>query len=130
MPVHVDIIENGHVVCYRLEDPWTYADFETALEQDIAHRDGVQHRVHNLLDATKVRSIPMGVMKARAAPAFTHRTAGNLAIIGTSVTVRMFSETVMRLAHFNRAKFFDSEAEALEYLLHLIQAEVSPESEP
>jgi hypothetical protein len=81
-----------------------------------------------LLDATKVRSIPMGVMKARGAPAFTHRTAGNLAIIGTSVTVRMFSETVMRLAHFDRAKFFDSEGDALEYLHTLIQTEEHPKT--
>jgi hypothetical protein len=122
MSVEFSILEDGYVVRYGLSDPWTYEEYEEALESDVAHRESVNHKVHNLLIA-KVRTVPAGVLKARGAPAFTHRTAGQLAIVGTNQIVRAFSEAVMRLAHFDRAKFFDTEDQALDYLRGIIQTE-------
>lgn len=123
MPVELDIIENGHILHYYITDPWTYEDYEPHLEREIQHRESVDHKVHNLLNA-RVRTVPTGALKVRSSPTFNHRTAGHVAIIGTSQIVRGFTQTIIRLANYDRLKFFDSEEQGLEYLRSIIQSEV------
>jgi hypothetical protein len=122
MPVQLDILENGHVLRYNLSDPWTYEDYEPILERDIAHRESVDHKVHNLTIA-KIRTVPTGALRARSNPAFNHRTAGHLLMIGAPHVVRMFTEAVLKLTHFERIKFFDSEEEGMAFLRHVIESE-------
>jgi hypothetical protein len=125
MPVHFDILDAGHIIYYRQEPPWTYDEYALELEKELAHRNSVNHTVHNLMNASLVRKVPIGVLQARSAPIFSHPTGGHLAIVGVNTTVRMFSQTVLQLAKFERAKFFKTEEEGLQYLRDLIRKEQS-----
>lgn len=122
MPIELDILENGHVLRYLMTDPWTIEDYEPILERDIMHRESVNHKVHNLTIA-KLRTVPAGALRARNAPTFNHPTAGHLAMVGAPQLVRSFTEIVLKLAHYERVKFFDTEEEALEHLRGVIRAE-------
>jgi hypothetical protein len=124
MPVELDILDDGHILRYTIIDPWTYADFERIMALETAHRDSVNHTVHNLAVA-KMRTVPPGVLRARNIPTFNHPTAGHIALVGQSQIVRLFAETVLKLARYDRARFFDTEEDALAFLRDLIGKEHS-----
>jgi hypothetical protein len=124
MPVDFSILDDGTIVRYVLSEPWSYEEYAPAESQDIAHRDSVEHTVHNLTIA-RVRSVPLGLLQTRNAPTFTHRTAGHLAIVGPHKIVQLFAQTIIRLANYDRARFFETEEEALTYLRELILKEES-----
>jgi hypothetical protein len=125
MPIDFQILDDGHIVRYVYTDPWTMSELDAVTEQDIAHRQQAGHKVHSLA-ITKINIIAAGSLKVRKSPSLNHSTAGGVAIVGSSKIVRLFADTVLKLAQFDRAKFFDTEDEALVYLREIIRKEQSP----
>jgi hypothetical protein len=122
MAVKFDILDDGHIVRYTITDPWRYEDYKVFEAEDIAHRNSVNHKVHNLTVAN-LRPNTAGIVKTRNSPALTHPNAGHIAIVGTGAQIRFIAEMILKLARFERAQFFDTEEQALEYLRGIIQAE-------
>src|SRR5262245_19319175 len=126
MPATVQLTENGRVLHYTFTDPWTTAEMENVANAAKRHYDAAKQKLHVLLDARKMRSVPSGVLRsARTNPDLRHPNSGRIAIVGATTLVQMFGETLMRLSHTEKAKFFKDEASAWQYLRTVIAQEDS-----
>ncbi len=124
MPVTFEVRENGRVACYVVSDPWVTNDLTSLYPQDAAHRDSVNFPVHTFMDLTGVNKIPVDVIHARQdAPAFIHANSGQFVVVGANALARRTVETIFRLGHFERARFFDKATEGWNYLRRMIQSD-------
>ena len=122
MPVLLDVLDGGHIHRYTYIDPWTIEEYTAMEEEDLAHRESVDHLVHSLAIAT-MRTVPAGALRTRNASALHHRTAGHIAVVGASKIAEGFATAVFKIAHFQKVTFHHTEEEALAYLRELIQSE-------
>src|SRR5258708_7797553 len=121
MPVTMEIRENGHVAYYVLTDPWETSDLTALYPQDIQYRNSVKHLVHTVMNISKVVRVPRNILRARSgAPAFIHPNSGQLVMIGAQAFPKLMAETIFRLAHYERAKFFDTKEEGGAYIRQII----------
>ncbi|MEP7288681.1 MAG: hypothetical protein ABI947_23255 [Chloroflexota bacterium] len=132
MPVLFNIIEDGHVVHYHYEQPWVYSDMARAMEEDRVYRDEIQRtspgsKVHVLITMANLGPIPSGALRGRQSASFTHPTSGYVAIVPTSTQIRTVANAALQLAHFGRARFFDSLESAFAYLHEIIAHEQTPD---
>ncbi len=124
MPVTFEIRENDYVAYYVLSDPWEAHDLSALYPQDILFRNSVDHVVHTFMNVSAVRRVPPNVIHVRiGAPAFIHPNSGQLVMVGAQSFPKMMAETIFRLAHYQRARFFDTEADGWEYTRQLIKNE-------
>ena len=123
MPIKNELIENGHVLLSVYETPWGLEDLVGFNALAAKHYAQATHKIHLLIDARQMGTIPYGVLRSRAYSHFTHPRSGAIAVVGASTIARALAETVLRLAHFDRAKFFMTQEEALEYLRTVIARE-------
>ena|SRR5690349_22173697 len=120
MPVTLDIRENGYVAYYVLVDPWETRDLTSLYPEDIQHRNSVNHVVHTFMNVSKVWRVPSNIISARiGAPAFIHPNSGQLLMIGAKTLPRVVTETICRLARYDRVRFFATEEEGWAYLRQL-----------
>jgi hypothetical protein len=122
MPVDMEIMEGGHIIRYTYAETWTIAEYASMEEQDRSYRESVNHKVHSLSIA-KMKMGPAGALRTRNSPALTHRTAGNIAVVGAGKIAQVFAEAVFRMTHFQRVRFFDTEEQALAWLREIIRTE-------
>ena len=126
MPVTLNIREDGRVAYYVLSDPWETRDLVSLYPEDNRFRDGVNHLVHTFMNVSGVRRIPSNIISARFnAPAFTHRNSGQLIMIGARTLPRVVTETICRLARYDRVVFFATEEEGWAYVNKLLGSEVA-----
>jgi hypothetical protein len=124
MPVTMELKENGHVAYYLFTEPWQTSDLTSLYPQDIAHRNNVDFLVHTFMTLRNIRNIPIDIISARrGAPAFTHPKSGQLVMVGAQLLARRTAEMIFRLAHYQRARFFDTEEQGWAYLRQIIAAE-------
>ncbi len=125
MPVTLEIRENGHVAYYVLADPWETTDLLSLYPKDIEYRSSVNHLVHTVMNISKVVRVPRNILRARSgAPAFVHPNSGQLVMIGAQTFPKLMAETIFRLAHYERAKFFDTKEEGWAYIRQFIDKEL------
>ena len=123
MPVILELQENGNVMYWKIEDPWKLNELLMYYKQAETIFNDSSHIIHSLVDVRYARRIPAGVLSARHSTTWHHPRSGHTAIVGASPVVRAMIEAIFHLVHFNRARFFDSEAEARNYLLMLVAQE-------
>ncbi|MCA9903382.1 MAG: hypothetical protein KC547_05965 [Anaerolineae bacterium] len=123
MPARMEIEENGRVLHYIATDPWTIDQMLDLVQQANKIYEQADFRVHTLIDMTRTRSLPQGIMRARANSSFTHPRAGQMVIIGANMLVKTISNVVAKLASFDRIVFLDTEEKAWEYLRSVIEQE-------
>ncbi|MEP7285273.1 MAG: hypothetical protein ABI947_05840 [Chloroflexota bacterium] len=124
MPVSMELREQGHVTYYVLADPWLITDLTSLYPRDNRYRNTVDFKVHTVMNFGDVRHIPANVITAKQdAPAFEHPASGQLLMIGANSFVRIMAETIFRLAHYKRASFYNTEAEAWAYIRQVIAEE-------
>ena len=117
MPVTVENREDGHVRYYVVTDPWKTSDLTAHYPGDRAYRDSVDFTVHMVMNVSKMKQIPPGLLAARKdAPALRHHRSGYLIMIGAGGFARVMAETIFKLAHYDRAVFFDTEQEGWDYI--------------
>lgn len=126
MPVTREVRENGSVAYYVLEDPWETNDLVSLYPQDLLYRDSVSHVVHTFMNVSGVRRVPSNIIRARiGAPAFTHPNSGQLVMVGAKSFPKTVAQTIFRVAHFERACFFDTEEEGWNYIRQFISIELA-----
>lgn len=127
MPITVETREDGHVRYFVITDPWRTSDLIAQYPSDREYRDSVDFTVHMVMNVSKMKQIPPGLLVARKdAPALSHRRSGNLVMIGAGGFARIMAETIFKLAHYDRALFFDSEEEGWQYIRQAIAEERMP----
>ena len=129
MPVTMEIRENGWVAYYVMADPWETRDLTSLYPQDIRYRDGVDHVVHTFMNISGVQRVPSNIISARiGAPAFVHPKSGQLIMIGARSLPKVVTETICRLARYDRLRFFATEEEGWAYVRQLAVNETAPTS--
>jgi hypothetical protein len=122
----MELRENGQVAYYVLADPWETRDLTSLYPQDNGYRSTVNHVVHTFMDISGVRRIPPNIISARiAAPAFTHPNSGLLIMIGARTLPKVVTETICRVARYDRLHFFATDEEGWTYLRQLGANEVA-----
>ncbi len=123
MPVTNKLCENGHILYRVVSDPWNVDDLFDADEQMRMHYDHAGHKVHLLVNASNVHRIPPAVYRLGHGMTITHPNGGQVGLVGATSMARRLAETVFRIAHFDRARFFDREEEAWAYLRRVVAEE-------
>src|SRR5258708_29689561 len=123
MPVTFELQENGTVLYWKIEDPWKLSELISYYKQAEVIFDNASHVIHSLVDVRYARQIPAGALSVRHSTTWHHPQIGQTAIVGASPLIRAMAETIFQLVRFNPARFFNSEAEARNYLLMLVAQE-------
>lgn len=131
MPVNLELIEHGRSFRYVISDPWKIADFTATFPEAKAILDAAQHPVHGIVNLHATARDPMGVLNIRKHPAFNHVNGGYTVFCHASLLARRVTETALRLARFNRYKFFNTEQEGMAFLRALMaQEDLAPQPSP
>jgi hypothetical protein len=124
MTVTMKICAEGRVLFFTYIDPLTMKEIEDFYDKNREHRDSVPYTVHTLLDVRAMSKIPMGVLRTRGGPGFTHQRSGKIVIIGASYLARSLVEVS---AHFTgnvaKLKFYNTLEDGWTYLREIISAE-------
>ncbi len=123
MPVNMEMIENGRVIRYVISDPWRIVDFTATFPEAKTILDAALYPVHGVVNLYAAAKDPMGVLNVRKHPSFSHVNGGYTAFCHASLLARRITETALRIARFNRYKFFDTEQEGMAFVRELMAQE-------
>jgi len=122
MPITIELRENGYVLYSRLTDPVPVNEFKAAFIPQQEYLDQAGHKLHILVDISQHKSPPPGALaSARQTPVLRHPNSGEVVFVGASIFMQALSSAVSRLTRFDRLTFFDTEAEAWDYLRRVIK---------
>src|SRR5258708_12563398 len=112
MPVETQLLEDGHVSYFKINDPWTLEELFQGFAQATALRDSIQQkfpnrRVHSLIDLMLTNSAPPGVMQGRKLPALGHATRGEIVFPVKNEFPPSIATPIPNILHPN-AHFFNS----------------------
>src|SRR5262249_31454290 len=130
VPIKFEVLEAGYVVHVTFTYPWTAEDMQPIFDQDQRYRDQIQkeapgRKVHLFVTFQGVKNVPPGALRARQSPSLHHVTSGYVVVVGTTSLLRTLADAVFKLAHFDKARNFETDAEALAFLRQVI-AQDSP----
>lgn len=125
MPVTQVLESEGRILRVAFIDPWVVEEMLAAFEDTERYLDAATKPIHLLVDMTQAVRTTHGALRAREAPNLRHPMGGEIAVFGVNLAARILAETVLRLARFKRAHFFETEAEARAYLNKLIAEETT-----
>ncbi len=131
MAVNFTLLEEGRIEYFVFSEPWTIQDLMLLRAQRKQYLDEAAYKVHTLVDVRHIKKIPPGLIPyACKSPIISHNNTGYTAIVGASRLVRSVSELVCRSVGYHRIIFFETEADALEFLRQHISQEppVDPRS--
>ncbi|PJF41265.1 MAG: hypothetical protein CUN50_06195 [Candidatus Thermofonsia Clade 1 bacterium] len=114
---------DGRILRVTFADPWVVDEMLAAFEETERYLNAATKPIHLLVDMTRAVRTTHGALRAREAPVLRHPMGGEIAVFGINLAGRIIAETVLRLARFQRAHFFETEAEACAYLNKLIAEE-------
>src|SRR5258707_5048899 len=129
MPVNVEVRENGRVIYFEIADPWTLEEMLAGFGKSAAMRDQLYSKnpeaaIHSFIDVHLVKNPPpLGSLRARQSPGLTHASRGEFVVFGANTLTRSLIEMMLKLAHFDKGRFVDDEAEAWAYIRQLIAAD-------
>src|SRR5260221_6479999 len=124
MPITVENREDGRVRYFVITDPWVTNDLVSLYPADRAYRDNAHFTVHTMMNISKMKQIPPGLLAVRVdAPAFFHPHSGYLLMIGAGMFPRVMAETIFKLAHYDRARFFETEEEGWAFIQKVLANE-------
>jgi hypothetical protein len=125
MPVAFDLREDGHIIYFKISEPWTmeevFAGFaETAAIRNKLYAEDPLRHVHSLIDLTEVNNPPPGALRSRQSPGFTHANRGKSVAAVTNSLARELMSAIFRLTHVD-GKLVDTLDEAWAYLRAIIE---------
>ncbi len=125
MPVRFEILEDGWVVRYTFEKPWTTVECTAHYPEDNAHRSRVNHTVYLLLDLSLSRQLPPAdIFKARTnAPIVLYPDSSEMIVAGASPLEIRIAETIFRIVRLKNARLFVTNEEAWDYIRQQIAEE-------
>lgn len=125
MPIVQTLEADGRILRVVFSDPWTLEEMLAAFEESRPYLDAASKPIHLLADMRGAVRTTHGALRAREAPILRHPMGGEIAVFGVNLAGRILAETVLKLARFKRAQFFETEEEARAYLNKLIAEEAS-----
>lgn len=120
MGAKLELRENGQVIYFLYEEPWSIDDIKRVNDEAVVYLDQAVKDMHILINVEQIRQVPSGIMRARNVPTMTHPRCAHILICGASMIVRALSETIFKVARYQKAKFFNTEEEAMNFLHDII----------
>ena len=121
MPVNVRLSEDGYYLIYEFTEPLKMEELLEAYKEEKELRDSIDHTVHSIVDMSAIRRVPPNWLIAKAGPGLTHPRSGQMLFIGISPGLRIIIQTILKIAHYDRMKFFANRTEADAAMLELVQ---------
>ncbi|HVO42721.1 MAG TPA: hypothetical protein VMT34_08865 [Aggregatilineales bacterium] len=125
MPIRIDQIENGHIVRFVIDDPWSADEIPEAKETARALFRQARHTVHALADlrhAAMSMALVMAAQQVIGGEPFPN--AGQIAVVGISSLMRFMAAPILRLSGgADTVSFFDTSEQAVQYLRRCIETE-------
>ncbi|HRE49397.1 MAG TPA: hypothetical protein PLD47_16855 [Aggregatilineales bacterium] len=125
MPANLELIEDGRVAYIVFTDPWHMDNLYTNAEMVFKHLNTLSQtskKCHSLIDMSKMRHIPQGILRMRALPGWKHPNNGIAIVFGASIIVDILLQAMARLLP-NQLIITKTEAEARAKLSALLAAE-------
>lgn len=116
MPLTFAPLENGRILRYGLSDPLTLQDIFDQMSLDRTARANAIPPTHTLIVAHQLENPPPGIVQLLDASTLIEAADGHIAVVTTSLVIRSYAEMLAKLAKLDRLRFFDTEAEALDFL--------------
>lgn len=121
MPVTMNIRDNGRIIHIEVAGQWTLADALALSPRLDEYCRTTQQPVHLIVDLTRTDVFPDGLLQIRRSSVFSNPNIQTIAYVG-NLRQQIFSETVNKLAHSTRNRYFGSVEEAIASLRKIIQA--------
>ncbi len=122
MPVLYTLRENGHIEHIIIADPWTLQDLVALFNKRKPFLAASPLAIHTFIDVRNVTTIPLGVVSFVCTEQVHQRgNQGYTAVFGCSRLLRGVSDTILQLAHYDRARFFDMEGDAWAFLCSKVE---------
>jgi hypothetical protein len=120
----MELIEDGRVFHYIFSDPWKIEDFMATFSQAETILNKATTPIHGIVNLYATAKDPIGVLNIRKHPSFSHAMSGYTVFCEASPLARRVTEAALRVARFNRMKFFNTEAEGMAFLHEVMAHEV------
>jgi hypothetical protein len=115
-----ELREQDRIIYFLYEEPWSVDDIKRVNDEAILFLDKATEDMHILINVERIRHIPSGILRARNVPTMSHPRCAHIVICGASTFVRSLSETIFKVTRYEKAKFFNTEAEAMKFLREAI----------
>jgi hypothetical protein len=96
MPAHARWHKVGRIILYEISDPVTLDDLESGAEQIWALAAEVREPVDMILDYSKAKAFPRGVMPVVRDGHFTLPMLDRVALVGSEPMIEMMMVTITR----------------------------------
>jgi hypothetical protein len=123
MTAKAEFRENNRIIYLLYEEPWSVEDMRQVNEQVVGYLDKATQNLHLLIDVSHIRSVPPGILRGRTEPVLTHPKVGKMAIVGATSFIQIMAETIFKVTRMDKAKFFKSDADAMQFLQEKIAQE-------
>ncbi len=123
MPVRNKLSMDGHILYRVITDPWTVEEVLAADEQMRQHYDRAAHQVHLLANISGARHLPPAVYRLGRGMTLVHPNSGQIVLVGATALTRRLSQTIFRIARFDRFTFVETEDNAWIYLYQVLADE-------
>jgi hypothetical protein len=123
MPISLELIDNGHILWFRIEGAWKTEDIAPAKEQTRGKFEEAKHPVHALVDLRRASvNLPLLMATQQVIGGEPLPNTGQIAIVGVPRMIRMLAEPILRAtASGEPISFFGTFEEAKRYLERFIK---------
>lgn len=116
MVAKLELREDNKIIYFLYEEPWSVEDIHRVNQEAMDYLNQASEDMHILINVERIRQIPSGILRARNVPTMSHPRCAHIVICGASTFVRSLSETIFKVTRYEKAKFFNTEAEAMNFL--------------
>src|SRR5690242_17175707 len=111
MPVTMEIQRDGRLLVWKFSHPWTVEEVASFASEVKNRMDNAPWMIHSLVDLREMKAIPPRVLSLRNTSTWNHPHSGYTLFLGGSAFAQSLVNTLFRLVHFERIKFFGTEQE-------------------
>jgi len=123
MPIELRMIHGNRVAHYIFSDPWQIQDMQTIQNEIMPHLDAATGPVHALVDLTRARQAPVGMLQTRTHPSFKHKNRGYIVLAGPSLLITRIAEIGFKLIGYSDVRFFENAEDGMAFIERLLAAE-------
>jgi hypothetical protein len=123
MGAKLELRENNSIIYFLYEEPWSVDDIKRVNDEAMVYLDKATKDMHILINVERIHQIPSGILRARNVPTMSHPRCAHIVICGASAFVRSLSETIFKVTRYEKARFFNTEQEAMKFLLEAIASQ-------
>lgn len=123
MPIELQMLHDSRIAHYIFSDPWNPQEMQAVQNSIIPFLDTATGPVHALVDLTRARQDPIGMLQTRTHPTFKHRNRGYIVLVGPSLLITRLAEVGFKLIGYKDIRFFETAAEGMDFIQSLLATE-------